>query len=500
MKTTTTIQTLPVQSKTKDGGNTMKAKILRCLIISSVLPLVALQRSPAANLTDQLARFQSQLEKFAYVSQTGTEEAVDLNEWYCAGSLFSAIWANPQAPYITTRLPEVAGQAPNSNPPATWRLREDEAVVLIGLTPPPLAYFSFDFTMMKGFLTDGPLLWVSVGDPVNNMTVRTTGATPYDRPFALVITGHRRTEAEVNKMLATAGLGGAINNVTIPPAMFRLGLDEGSDEFFFGTRTAVPEPGFEQARDEYLAAPPLWAFRVRPKNNSADETQPVYAPDPLPVPPLRVSGTGTTELDLNPALQLLRQRIIEAYPGYTAQDVPVERGFEESYPGLQNKLLINPPIQGVGAYSYDCRYLMSPTFILPDGSFLVAYGPHHVSTRKASYASISVYVDADAALILKTRNHVELQSSARDFIADQQDADKFYAWAFTRAGSSGPQGPHVTPLPATDTCYCEPYGTTRAVDMSTVQHLVRIYAEPATKSRPALSELLLDRLLLFTPK
>ncbi len=36
--------------------------------------------------------------------------------------------------------------------------------------------------------------------------------------------------------------------------------------------------------------------------------------------------------------------------------------------------------------------------------------------------------------------------------------------------------------------------------MSTVRFVGRAYVEPATKSRPALSELLLDRLLLFTPK
>lgn len=482
----------------------MKAKIPLSVIVSTVLLLVAPQRSPAGNpceqVAQQVARFQRQLAESGYVWQSGTESVTDLNQSYCEGAIFSAMWPNPQAPTIVTGMPEVPGQAPNTNPGATWRLRQDEAVVMIGVTPPPLAYFSFDLTMMRGSLSTGPLLWVSVGDPISNRTVRTTGSTPYDRPFALVLTGNRRTQAEVNKMLAAAGLGGATNNVTIPPAMFRLGLDAGSDEFFLGTRTAVPEPGFEEARDDYLGAPPLCAFRVRPKSRSADESQPVYAPDPLSVPPLRVSGTGTTELDLNPTLQLLRQRIVDKYPGYAAQDVVVERAFEESYPGLQENLLIYPPTLGVGAYSYDARYLMSPNFPLPDGSFIVAYGTNHVATGKASYASVAVYVDPAAALTLKTRHHLELQGSARDFIDDQPDADHFYAWSFTRAGSSGPTGPHVDPLFPTGTPFCAPYGTDRDVDMSTARFVGRAYAEPATKSRPALSELLLDRLLLFTPK
>lgn len=100
---------------------------------------------------------------------------------------------------------------------------------------------------------------------------------------------------------------------------------------------------------------------------------------------------------------------------------------------------------------------------------------------------------------LESKAHTELQGSARDFIGDQPNADEFYAWTFTRA-ASGPQGPHVTTLPPTSTVYCEQYGTTTPVDMGTVTVLTRIYMEPETKTHPALSELLLDRVLLFTPK
>ncbi|MFF4585666.1 hypothetical protein [Streptomyces sp. NPDC001388] len=383
----------------------------------------------------------------------------------------------------------------------TWRLRQDEAIVMIGRTPPPEAYFSFDLTMMRGALPTGPLLWPSVGDPINNKTVRTTGSTPFNRPFALVVTGHKRTRAKVDRMLAAAGLRGSTNNMTIPPAMFRLGLGKGSDQFLIGVRTIAPEPGFKKALDRYRAAPPLHVFRVRPKGGSADQTKPVYAPDPLPVPPLRVSGTGATELGLNPTLQLLRRRIVKAYPGFKARDLVVRRGFEESYPGLQEKLLTDPPTRpGVDALSNDADDPLSPSFKLPKGSFLVTYGTNHVATRQASYSSVTVYADAKAAVSLAAKNHGELRGSARDFIRDQPNADKFYAWAFSRAGKTGPRGPHVTELPSTHTDYCARYGGTRPVDMSTLQVVARAYMQPKTLTRPALSSLLLDRLLLFTPK
>ncbi|WP_406726168.1 hypothetical protein [Streptomyces sp. GD-15H] len=47
-----------------------------------------------------------------------------------------------------------------------------------------------------------------------------------------------------------------------------------------------------------------------------------------------------------PTLQLLRQRIIDAHPGFEARDVALERGFEQSYPGLQSNKVIDPPRPG----------------------------------------------------------------------------------------------------------------------------------------------------------
>jgi hypothetical protein len=469
-------------------------------LVAVLVPLAASAEEPDPGVDRSVARFQRQLERSGYISQSGTEGVFDLSRRYCEGVIFTAFWPNPLTPYVVSGIPEVPGQAPSTNAPATWRLRQDEAIVMIGITPPPEAYFSFDLTNLRGSLATGPVLWASVGDPINNETVRTKGATPYDQPFALVLTGNRRTQAEVDRMLAVAGLRGMTNDVTIPPAMFRLGLDEGSDEFLLGLRTALPEPGFEQALDDYRAAPPLQVFRVRPTSSSADETEPVYPPDPLPVPRLRVSGTGTTELDLQPTLELLRQRIIDKYPAFEAHDVVLERGFEESYPGLQADLETDPPIQGVAGATNDADYVMGLSFSLPDGAFLVAYGTSHVATGKAVYTSVSLYADAVATVPLATKQSAELKGSARDFIDDQPNSGKFYAWAFSRAGDSGPSGPHVTIVPATDAEFCAQYGTDRPVDTSTIQVLTRTYMEPATLTRPALSELLLDRVLLFTPK
>ncbi|MET9152245.1 hypothetical protein ABZX82_13400 [Streptomyces griseoflavus] len=462
-------------------------------------PAPAAKTSAAPPADAHVARFERRLAQSGYVSQSGTEAVFDLNRRYCEGALFSGMWPNPQSPYIVTNLPEVPGQKANTNPPVTWRMREDEAVVLIGTTPPPEAYFSFDLTMVRGSLNTGPVLWPAVGDPVNRGTVKTAGPTPFGQPFALVITGHERTRAEVHEMLAASGLGGAINDATVPPAMFRLGLGDDADQFLLGIRTAAPEPGSEKALDDYRAAPPLRILRVRPKGASADQTTPVYAPAPLPVPRLRVAGTGATELDLNPSLQKLRQRIIDAHPGFEARDVAMERGFEQSYPGLQSNKVIDPPTPGIGALSNDADDPLSPPFSLPDGSFVVAYGTNHVATRQASYSSISLYADEEAAVSVTAKNHRDLRGTARDYLPASPDADQLYAWTFSRAGDAGPTGPHVTALPPAGTDFCAQYGADRPVDMSRMQAVARAYMQPETLTHPALSSLLLDRLLVFTP-
>ncbi|MFR9799130.1 hypothetical protein ACL02U_25035 [Streptomyces sp. MS06] len=456
--------------------------------------------SPHSDTSRQVARFKRRLAESGYVSQSGTEGVFDLNGRYCDGTVFSGMWPNPQSPYILTGLPEVPGQAPNTNPPRSWRLRQDEAVVMIGTTPPPEEYFGVDLTRIKGSLHTGPVVWTSVVDPVNNKTVRTNGRTPYSKPFALVITGNRRTRDEVDRMLAASGLGRGTNNMTIPPAMYRLGLGKRSDEFLIGIRTIVAKPGFEKALDDYRAAPPIEVFRVRPQGHSQNQTKPVYRPNPLPVPRMRVSGTGATELDLNPTLQHLRQRIIAAHPGYKARDIVVRRGFEESNPGLQENLVTDPPITGVAALSNDADDPITRNFRLPDGSFAVAYGTNHVATRQASYSSIAMYAGPRAAVSLTAENNRELEGTARDFLGDRPNADKFYAWTFSRAGNAGPTGPHVTELPSAKTNFCSQYGTDRPVDMTRIRAVARAYMQPQTLTRPALSSLLLDRLLVFTPR
>ncbi|MEU8512883.1 hypothetical protein AB0C76_15015 [Kitasatospora sp. NPDC048722] len=55
-------------------------------------------------------------------------------------------------------------------------------------------------------------------------------------------------------------------------------------------------------------------------------------------------------------------------------------------------------------------------------------------------------------------------------------------------------------VPPVSTDFCAQYGAERSVDLSTIRVVARAYMQPDTLTRPALSSLLLDRVLVFTPR
>ena len=497
-------------------------KLIKYTVVALPLVLTFLALNPARAAQDtsisppnnQINRFLDRVAKAGYLMQEGAVSTVDLDYSYCVGALWTATYPNPGSSYLFAALPQSPMQTAPNWTPNNFRLREDEAIVVIGTMPPPSAYLSLNTTMFKGTLRKdvGPsLLWVPVIDTVNNRTIRTTGATPFGQPFVVVSTGNRRTLGEVHAMLRSAGLEAAINDEPIAPALFQLGLNQEAEQFAFAMRISLPTSQTET--DAYVGAfndnipvsnRPIRIFRVRPAVAGVDQIQPVYGSDPVPVPHIRVAGTGKSELDLYPTLKLLRQRIIDRYSAiYNYTDVEIDpTSFQQPYSGLQRaKGYTNFPSQdGVDDGGTDAIYLASENFSLPTGAFLVAYGAEHRATGKATYSGVTVYADPVVAVSLASVQSPDLQGSASDYINDQPNADMFYAWTFTRGAASGS---HVTQLMTAGTLekYCQTrFGLSQPVDLNIVRVISRAYLEPATNTRPLDTEMIIDRTLLFTPK
>jgi len=481
--------------------------------------------SPLANLD----KIKASLDKAGFTSQDGEVAYMDWVQWTCERTMQDTAFNNP-APnaYATLILPVHEGVV---MPPGKWlwQLDEQEAIVIVGRTPPEAAYFSYQTIL--GFLPMSP--WPpespdfvlkrvapSVGDAINIGTIRTRGPDKVRQPVVIIITGHRGTEKEVRRALLAAGVPDAIINVeTIAPALGSLGIKDKGSWFYWAHRVSVPT-----SKDDildYLKAidGELKVFRVRPNEQLAQK----LGQDPQPVPVLRVRGTGHTEMDLYPAVLRLRQAILNRYGGgaeYKELDTHVFKSVgydgreilsEKPYPGLQRG------IATLGV-TRDTNYLATyPSFMLRQGQpeFVIVYGVNHQKTGKVTYAAVGAYANEHRWFGIGTALSPTFEGSAEEFLPGDPDADKLYVLKVARdcAGEDhclqvkSPEFLNLfeKPYPTNPTCALDDLDTPEKVeipfnlDQEKLFFIFRSYMEPATLVGPDDNELVYDRAIYFGP-
>jgi hypothetical protein len=384
-----------------------------------------------------------------------------------------------------------------------WNLRDDAAIVLVGQTPPAAAYFSYQ-TILKNRPDNPNNLGIVLGDTTNIGTVRTIGPDRVNRPIVYIITGNGETERRMRAAALKAGYPDAIINVeTIAPVIAPLGDGEqAGSTFYFAHRIAVPE---RQADLEcYVKFPPYAVFRATPNVR--------LAADPKPVPVLRPRGTGHTEMDLYPALQRLRDAILNQYGNmpYKELDTKVfslpstvdggqELISEKPYVGLQRGILV------AGA-TRDTNYLASyPNFMLreDENEFVIVYGVNHQKTGKVTYSSVSIYADKDRWFGLQngTVTSPSFEGSANPYLPGDPEADMLYVVSVAR-NCNGVGGLCMqVDQPTFIDINGDPYTCSPPLDLNQAEmfFLWRSYMEPATKVSPDDNELLYDRAIYFGP-
>jgi len=187
---------------------------------------------------DNIEKLKGSLTKGGFTWQEGEVNYLDYVKDTCEGLMVDTAFNNP-APnaYATLILPPPPG---GSKFPVEylWQLGEQEAIVIVGNTPPAARYFSYQTLLGVLPVNTWPpsadyvpfRVAPSVGDALNIGTIKTTGPGTAERPIVIVITGHRGTEQAVRRALLAAGYPDAIINVeTIAPALGPLGINgEGS--------------------------------------------------------------------------------------------------------------------------------------------------------------------------------------------------------------------------------------------------------------------------------
>jgi len=464
--------------------------------MSAVLLLVPCAFSKQAGQDHRLDRFQKALERDGFVVTPGVAAVYNPLGDFCDGKTTSAVLANSGL-YLRPAVPESAGV---QNLTTRFKIRHDEAIVLIGQTPPPAKYFGFYIFIGKRFYPDkgSTEIFGTVGDAVNNATIKTSGPTPFNSPFVMIFTPDRGTDAGIRGALRRAGYPEAIINTNVLPAsMLNLGHGDTADDFQITLRTALFEDPI--AGKVYIEGAPdnLHLFRVTPRT-------PAIA-NPFPMPPLRVRGTGESEMRLMNKLGELRAGIIAANSGLYATDfLPAIANYED-YDNLQREKWVDGGTRDgfflSAGWGMPQPYL-NDIITLADDEFLMVYGANHVATRKTTYMSINFYatgskeddgsIDPKWDALVGGVSDDALAGTATGYLpAGDPDAKAMYAYKVSR--SCGKDEPNCLPLSA-------PCGLV-TLDSSTVLGLYfRMYLEPATKVGAAMQEILYDRVIKFSPR
>ncbi len=478
----------------------------------------------AGQAPDPPAKLKIALEQDGFEFQQGSSKSLDMWQQYCSGVTSSAKYNNKGAPYLTAVVPHLSGDT--TVIPYAFQLRPDEAIVFIGVTPPPVTYFSYQpFLLNKVYaqpvpanLLNPPIqgcggdphcldVGTSLGDTVNVATIKTIGPNPYSAPMVLIFTPDQGTDARVRSALKNAGYPPSIiNTIVFPASLLNLGIGQGHDIFMILGRNAKwlnGEAG-EAAGLAYMDSlnnpnSPVSVFRVTPKTFSEKNL------NPFPAPALRVRGTGETEMELIGKLDEIRDRVISQYTnmGYdvTAEYMSGPGGYD-GYDYLQ---------QMKRAY-LDCRdtiYVGSGTDVFPnnldydirltDNEFLIIYGINHTATGKASYMNLNAYAKP-SQLAIGSIFDTDFAHSADAYLPIGDPAASLM-FAYKISWQCGVE-PFCLQMSSGDCARLQLDGPEHAADREKTQLAfgTRSYLEPVTNVGPAFTEVVYHRMIKFSLK
>jgi len=411
----------------------------------------------------------------------------------------NALYANYGAPYtaaalrpsprvldvLPDELKDVVGELP------IFRMAPDEAIVLVGLTPPPEAYFSYQIYLATRKFPgkDRPdLLLNSLGDTVNLQTIDTIGPDRFERPMVFIFTADQRVEARIRAALHRAGYPASIvNTIVVPSATLKMGFERGSDSFLIANRNAIWVD--KNAGLAYVENPTFRVARVTPAHEATF--------DPFPAPPLRVRGTGQTEIDLTPKLAELREAILAHYEGlgYTAEEYITKTVGYEGYDFTERQVTTLGDTRDalyLGAGNLP-EFGLTDEMTLKDGEFLIAYGLNHMATGKATYVNLNGYTSGPSKMALGSKFPVDLAGSAYQYPG--VDGELTYAYKISR-NCEGEDFCLTLAVPV-EGCTNKD-GTEILTDTSPLGVIFRIYLEPATSIGAAFPEVVYDKVIKFT--
>lgn len=463
------------------------------LIVGEVVPGVYAQQGLPDEIGD-VGSFTAALGQDGFTVQEGTMGVIPIIDLYNMGLLPSCYGNNPSTPYVMCFVPPPPGQSAVAENPQDadtldgqtliqYRLRPDEAIVMIGRTPPTCSYFSYRSYMYDRFsaIKGGrERIFASLGDTLNLLTIKTSGTPdgqvgdPFGEMTIIIVTADRGIDQRVRAAAAAGGFSPSIINTDIiPSALVTMGLDANADKFLILLRLAFFQD--RQAGAVFMAHPPMRVFRLTP-------IEPTVL-DPYDTPDLRVRGTGdTSEFDLLGALEELRQAILARHGSANATELTTSVWLYEGFDAIQRGV-------DVIGENRDTVYLRSEDFTLanaPD-EFLIIYGVNHEATGKVIYSNFGVY-GAGALNGVGAVSNAEFAGTAEAYLPGHPAAKYLYVWKVSRCCDGEPN------------CLTVPWAVKAyGIDLDRAGFVAfRAYVEPETKVGPSWSEIVYDRVIKFS--
>ncbi len=349
------------------------------------------------NNNDKVKKFIMSLEHQGCIVQKGELRYIDILKYCSEGIVDSAFGNNVGAPYALALIPPSPGQETSLEfitEGVPYKLRKDEAIVLIGKTPPKAYYYSFrsfllfvqnligkdysnEYTAGDGKTGKYHMVFGSLGDTIHNYEIKTENTPggkigyPYDSSTIIITTADQYINKQVRKALINAGFSSDImNNDNIPEGLTKLGLEKNKDNFVILMRAALWENKI--IGQEYLDnLNKHWSvIRITPKKA-------IKTSDPWPIPKLKVRETSETELNILPNarrnLNYLRYKILKKYDtkDYEAIELNTNLWLMESFESFLQDV-------NVLGESRDALYLRTNNFELTsDDDFVIYYGVNH---------------------------------------------------------------------------------------------------------------------------
>ena len=475
----TLVQFAPINFLSKAIGGTVyydeKLKLLRVIKIAA---------DTIGSIVPQAAALAKSFQKSKYyVRQAGidhTNAITVCNAGYtpdCNGN-------NAGFPYLVINMPPSESFDSLYNIPSLYNLRDDEAIIIIGKTPPRCKYFSYRSYIVSRFCSYPSVtrkkLYASLGDANSCYSMWENEPTDkmFERDFAIISAADSLTLYKSKQLI--------LENTTIPEGdiyfdimasdMYRFGFSINADWGSFLHRASIFEDSI--AGNKYVNQPTLEVLRITPKTYK----KPVYISNI----PLKPRITGNDEFYLNDDFKRLEYQLFKEY------NSDFEVSFLEPRVWLMEGYQAMQETENVLGEVRDALYIRTESFNFNEDDIIVVYGVNHVKTGKSVYTNVSCYRDLLFGGYGGIKN-TQYEKTARSYFADTIKADNFFIYKFARKSIANGSNVFIVPQDTDNNLLGINYGDRAFIAF-------RAYIDTISKVGPSPQEIIFSRAMLLRKK